>query len=308
MTELKLGLVGFGKIARDQHLPALERNPSMELCAIASPSSTQDALPQFQSMEAMLDAMPELQAVALCVPPAVRYQLASEALARGLHVLLEKPPGATLHEVELLSRQAEAAGVTLFATWHSRFAPAVGPAREWLAGRTVRHVDVHWKEDVRVWHPGQDWIWEPGGMGVFDPGINGLSIVTAVLDHPFVLRDARLHVPENCQTPIAADLVFQAGGDTEMHAAFDFRQTGPQLWDIHVHTDDGKLTLSAGGSQMWVDGELIFEAPEREYEGIYERFAALVADNRSDVDVTPLRLVSDAFLLGRREHVEAFIE
>jgi D-galactose 1-dehydrogenase len=42
-------------------------------------------------------------------------------------------------------------------------------------------VNVIWREDVRVWHPGQDWIWQPGGLGVFDPGINALSIITHIL-------------------------------------------------------------------------------------------------------------------------------
>ena len=42
--------------------------------------------------------------------------------------------------------------------------------------RTIRTLTVAWKEDVRIWHPGQAWIWKAGGLGVFDPGINALSI------------------------------------------------------------------------------------------------------------------------------------
>jgi hypothetical protein len=76
---------------------------------------------------------------------------------------------------------AARAGRTLFATWHSRFAPAVEPARQWLTPRRIRSVHINWKEDVRVWHPGQGWIFEPGGLGVFDPGINALSILTRIL-------------------------------------------------------------------------------------------------------------------------------
>ncbi len=119
--------------------------------------------------------------MALCTPPQVRHGLARQALEAGKHVMLEKPPGATLSEVEDLRQVAEAQGVTLQATWHSRYAPAVAPARDWLAGKTITAARINWREDVRVWHPGQDWIWEPGGLGVFDPGINALSIATAVL-------------------------------------------------------------------------------------------------------------------------------
>ena len=52
-----------------------------------------------------------------------RFAVAQAALAAGLHVLLEKPPAATLGAFDLLAAQARAAGVTLFAAWHLRFAP-----------------------------------------------------------------------------------------------------------------------------------------------------------------------------------------
>ncbi|HET8790791.1 MAG TPA: Gfo/Idh/MocA family oxidoreductase [Modicisalibacter sp.] len=308
MHPIKIGIVGLGKIARDQHLPALDTNPDFELAAIASRNASLDDTAHFATLEAMLDAVPELDAVALCTPPTVRYAQARLALARGKHVLLEKPPGATLSEVEDLTRQAETAGCTLFATWHSRHAPGVAPAREWLAERTIQRVEIQWKEDVRVWHPGQEWIWEPGGMGVFDPGINALSIVTSILPNAFFLREATLYVPENRQAPIAANLSFSDAAGLPIEAELDFLQTGPQTWDIHVDTDAGRLTLSKGGSQLFIDGRLEHEAPEQEYPGLYARFAELIGESRSEIDVAPLRHVADAFLLGRRETVEAFIE
>ena len=59
-------------------------------------------------------------------------------------------------------------------------AQAVAPAKAWLAGKTIKQAKIIWREDVRKWHPGQDWIFEAGGMGVFDPGINALSIMTDI--------------------------------------------------------------------------------------------------------------------------------
>ncbi|MDB5454590.1 MAG: Galactose 1-dehydrogenase, partial [Caulobacter sp.] len=208
LPKRRLGLVGVGKIARDQHLPAIANTAPFVLAASASRHATVDGLPAFKSLDEMLDAMPDIEAVALCTPPQVRHGLAKLALERGKSVLLEKPPGVTLSEVEDLRDIAARAGVTLFATWHSRFAPAVEPARAWIAARRVRAVRINWKEDVRVWHPGQDWIFEAGGLGVFDPGINALSIATRILPKAFFLTEATLHFPENRQAPIAAELSF----------------------------------------------------------------------------------------------------
>jgi D-galactose 1-dehydrogenase len=306
MKTITVGLVGVGKIARDQHIPSLARTPGIELVAACSRNAAVEGVQNFATLTEMLAALPDLDAVALCTPPHVRHALAAEALAAGKHVLLEKPPGATLSEIEPLIAAAEAKGLTLFATWHSRFAPGVAPARDFLRDAAITAVSVEWKEDVRHWHPGQEWIWEPGGLGVFDPGINALSIVTAILPRPIFLTGATLEFPSNRATPIAADLAFTDGDTLSVTAVFDWRQTGPQTWDIHVDTDKGRLTLSSGGARLAIAGAAVGIGPEAEYDGIYARFAELVTAGQSDVDVAPLRHVADAFMLGRRQTVDAF--
>ncbi|WP_136162713.1 Gfo/Idh/MocA family protein [Sphingomonas flavalba] len=304
---IPIAIVGVGKIARDQHLPAIAGNPAFALAATVGHHDGVAGVPHYPDIDTLCDAHPEVAAVALCTPPQQRHALARAALARGLHVLLEKPPGATVAEVADLIACAQRAGRTLFAAWHSRFAPAVEPARAWLAQRRVRSVAVVWKEDVRHWHPGQQWIWEAGGLGVFDPGINALSIATRILPAPFFLTGGTLSFPANREAPIAADLRFADADATPITAVFDWRQVGPQSWDITVETDDGRLEISRGGGALRIAG---IDQPcpaEAEYPGLYARFAALIAANGAcDVDVTPLVHVADAFLATRRVAVEAF--
>jgi len=222
-------------------------------------------------------------------------------------VLLEKPPGTTVAELAALTATANDARRTLFATWHSRFAAAVEPARAFLAGPRIRDVRITWNEDVRVWHPGQQWIWQPGGFGVFDPGINALSILTHILPRPVFLTEAELDFPANRAAPIAARLRF-AGAGFEVGAEFDWRQTGSQTWDIVAEIDSGTMTLSGGGRKLTVNGSVLAEGEDREYEAIYCRMRELAAAGRSDVDLAPLVQVADAFMLGRRVTVEPFTD
>lgn len=307
MNRIKLAIVGMGKIARDQHVPALAANPAYELVGVASPNNRLDGVPNFPTLEQLIDTIPSVEAVSICTPPQIRYGIARYALTRGKHVMIEKPPGATLSEVASLVEIADRNRVSLFATWHSRAAAAVEPARDWLAVRAIRIGHIHWKEDVRVWHPGQSWIWKAGGFGVFDPGINALSIITRIMPTEVVLRDAELFYPSNCETPIAANLTLDAQG-ASIRAEFDFLQTGPQTWDIDIETDEGRLLLSRGGSTMHVNGNSIVVASDREYSRLYAEFETLVRERRSDVDIAPLRLVADAFLSGRRVTVAPFVE
>jgi D-galactose 1-dehydrogenase len=308
VTELRIALVGFGKIARDKHVGAIAETPGATLAAVASHHGSLPGLPHFASIEELLEKGPPIDAVSICTPPQARRALAAAALAAGKHVMLEKPPGIGLAELDPLIAMAAAAKRTLFATWHSRYAPAVEPAREWLATRRIKSVHINWKEDVRVWHPGQAWIWEPGGLGVFDPGINALSILTRILPKPVFVTAAELAFPSNCQAPIAANLTLSDIGGLPVTAEFDFRQTGPQSWDILVETDQGRMNLSGGGRRMTIDGKVAAEAPDQEYRELYQRFVKLAVTGASDVDLAPLRLVADAFLLGKRTLVEPFVD
>ena len=242
--------------------------------------------------------------VSLCMPPAPRFDYAHAALMAGRHVMLEKPPGATLSEVHALEALAKAKGLTLYATWHSRMAHAVAPAKAWLADKTIESAHITWREDVRKWHPGQDWVFEPAGMGVFDPGINALSILTEILPAPVHLKKARLEFPANRQTPIGAHLTFSGN----VTADFDWRQEGPQTWDIEVKTQQGHLALRMGGNVLELDGQAT--AGENtimgEYPALYARMAELIAQGGSEVDLSPMTHVADALTLGERVTVEDF--
>lgn len=295
-----IAIIGVGKIARDQHIPALAESASFTLAATASRNANMGGIDGYSSLADLLAARDDIPCISLCTPPQVRYDDARRALLAGKHVMLEKPPGATLSEVEDLIALAKAQGVTLFATWHSRYAASVAAARDWLADKTITKLDIIWKEDVRRWHPGQEWIWDAGGLGVFDPGINALSVLTEIHPRALHLTQAELTFPENRDTPIAADLRFADPEGADVTAVFDWRQEGPQTWDIRIETTGGAAVLSDGGARLTIGGQEIQAGPDREYPGLYARFADLLTQGASDVDLSPMRHVTDAFTLGRR--------
>lgn len=306
---IRLAVVGMGKIAHDQHLPAIAASSNVDLVATVSrQGGSVNGRPFFHDVRDLADSGIAVDAVALCTPPQARRAIAEYAIEQGWHVFLEKPPGATLAEVVALRDAAAARGVTLFASWHSRYAAGVEPARQWLADREIRGASIIWRENVRHWHPGQDWIFEPGGFGVFDPGINALSIATRILPRPFFVDHAEIDIPGNRASPIAARIGFRDAAGAEIAMDLDFLQEGPQSWDIVVETDAGTLSLSRGGAVLSIAGGAPADAAELhgEYPGLYRRFATLVHAGTSDVDVAPLRLVADAFLRARINRVADF--
>lgn len=298
----KIALVGIGEIAKSQHIPSLNASKDWQLCAAISRSGTVEGISNYTDFDVFLIERTDIETVSLCVPPQPRFDYAAKAMTAGKNVMLEKPPGQTLSEVHALQKLAAAAGVTLFATWHSRAASGVETAKDWLSGKFVTSGQIIWKESVRKYHMDQDWIFEPGGMGVFDPGINALSILTEILPSPTYLTNADLWVPKNRDTPILAKLGFA----NNIHAVFDWTVENEQQWDIVIETKDGILTLTDGGAKVMVDGALIHTSDDVEYPNLYKHMSTLVDASESDVDLSPMVFVSDAFTIGKTHTADAF--
>ena len=306
MKPIRIAIIGFGKIAADQHVPSIAGNDRFELVATSSRSG-QGVEQTFTDWRELLRTVQGLEAVAITTPPSARYEIARACIDAGLHVLMEKPPTVTLTETEELACLAEAKGTTLYATWHSRHNPSVPVAAKALAGKRIAEMQIRWQEDVHKWHPGQRWIWEAGGFGVFDPGINAFSIATAIFPGSLFVRSAELSIPENAETPIAAEIDFASDvADGPLHASLDFRRTEGEEWTIEVRTVDGaSVVLKDGGARLFIDGTEQQVSGLGEYPDIYREFVDLIDQRRSSVDVRPLRLVADCFLAASRTQVEA---
>jgi predicted dehydrogenase len=307
---IRIGIIGFGTIARTAHVPAMNAVGGFELKGIVTrQGGGPDGVACFDSAEKLLATLgSELDAAVVATPPDVRTAIAHQCLDAGLDLLLEKPPAATLGEIEGVAAHAERAGRVLFASWHSQHAPAVERAGKLLAATRIVAGRVDWREDVNKYHPGQDWVWEAGGFGVFDPGINALSILTRIIPDRLVVTRAEMDVPEGKQSPIAARLSL-AGPAIEkaLDLTFDWNPTPADEWTIGLDlAGDRRLELRKGGSELWLDGVREDTPGPDEYPHLFKIFSELVAARRSRVDTAPLRIVEDAFLRGRRLPAPAF--
>lgn len=302
MADIRIAIIGFGKIARDQHIPAIAADRAFALVAVATRAGAEDAgVPVYRDYREMLASI-RPDAVAICTPPGPRHAIARYCLEAGADILLEKPPGATLGEVADLAALASRLGRSLFTTWHAQFNAPVARAAEVVAREGLRALRIEWLEDVEKWHPGQDWIWQAGGFGVFDAGINALSIATRLAPAPLLVRSAELVMEARGQQPAAARLEMacaDANGRIEAH--MDWRHKGQERWTIAIETGAGtRLLLSDGGAMLRIDDDAPIAGEAGEYPALYARFAELVATRRSHIDTEPLRIVADTLLLARR--------
>jgi D-galactose 1-dehydrogenase len=294
-----IGLVGLGAIATKQHLPSIAKDPDFQLIAAASLAGTTPGVPLYPDHHTMLAAHPEIQAVIVCTPPIARLAIAADILATGRAVMLEKPPAATPGGLAYLVAHAARHNALLHTAWHSQYNTPVARVRDLLKGRQIKRLHMIWKEDVHKWHPGQTWIWQAGGFGVFDAGINGLSILTYILDRPLFATAATLHIPTDAEVPIAAQFTLSDGSDAHITGDLDWAWQGPDNRQITIETADGQtIELLKSGAILTIDGTTVLEGPRDEYGAIYRDFATLLTQRRSSIDAAPLALVADIFLAG----------
>lgn len=114
-SPIRVGLVGAGYIA-DWHAGALARIPGVTTTAVCDLSlgaaeelARGHGAKAFGSLTDMIGA-DVVDAVHILTPPQTHAVLGQEALAAGLHVLLEKPAALTSADVDLLEQATNASG------------------------------------------------------------------------------------------------------------------------------------------------------------------------------------------------------
>jgi predicted dehydrogenase len=130
MTAPRLALIGCGAIAERFHLPAIRRDPRLlpGLVLVDPDRRRAEALAALAGGGATLAGHEELEgrvdAAIVTAPHELHHPIAKPLLARGIHVLCEKPLAATAEEARDLVDTAERAGAILAVNNTRRLYPA----------------------------------------------------------------------------------------------------------------------------------------------------------------------------------------
>lgn len=183
-SRIAVGLVGFGRAAA-MHFEALRDSDVAVAAAVCDASAeareraVAAGVPAFATLDAMLDAVP-LDAALVCTPPDVHAAVSRACLARGLHVLCEKPLAPVTRDVFQMLEDAARARRTLVVASKFRHVPEIERARALLAGGTLGD-PVHFTisfcgaVDMRT-----RWNAEPGRAGggvIMDNGSHAFDLI-----------------------------------------------------------------------------------------------------------------------------------
>jgi predicted dehydrogenase len=156
---IRFAIVGLGHIGK-RHAYMVQQHPEAELVAVIDPINPQfdPSIPYFERLDDYFLNGPTADVLTLATPNGLHVAQAQQALAHGLHVVVEKPIGLRSREVELLLQQAQTAGKQLFPVMQNRYSPP----SQWIKGvmqagllGEIYLVQLHcfWNRDQRYYLP-----------------------------------------------------------------------------------------------------------------------------------------------------------
>ena len=153
-SHLKLGFAGCGEVAVEKHMPAVAEVGDIRVVAVADNDpvrlrrvADRFGVPHLYPDLAGLFAHEGLDAVAICLPPALQAAAAVSALDAGKHVWIDPPIGLSMADCDLVAERAGRSGRTVMAGFHMRWHRQVRQAREIVqSGRlgTIQTIRAVW--------------------------------------------------------------------------------------------------------------------------------------------------------------------
>ncbi|MDE0018218.1 MAG: Gfo/Idh/MocA family oxidoreductase [Candidatus Poribacteria bacterium] len=141
MSKLRVAVIGCGGRGRG-HMKILSQFDDTELVAVCDPveaarNNAADALNvpnRYESIDELLDSE-SLDAIFVATPAHLNGEAALPCFERGVHTLLEKPPGMSVAETVALRTAAERTGAKGMVGWNRRFHPIIVEAKRQVTAR-----------------------------------------------------------------------------------------------------------------------------------------------------------------------------
>ncbi len=143
---LRVGVIGVG-VMGSNHARVFAGLPGVTLVGVADPDLKQGdfvarmlGCGSFAGFSELLDA--QVDAVTIAAPTHLHHDIALACIARGIHVLVEKPIASSVEEGNDIIDAARRAGVTLMVGHVERFNPAVEAIKEAIRNEDILSIAI----------------------------------------------------------------------------------------------------------------------------------------------------------------------
>jgi predicted dehydrogenase len=247
MSQLRIGLLGCGQIALKVHLPVLAGLPGVKVAALADIDAARLALAARLAPGAstyadycdLLGGAP-LEAVIICLPPALHRPAAVAAFEAGRHVYHEKPLAASLEDGRAIVDSWRRSGRVGMIGFNYRFHPLVRELRQTLQAHRLGQPIGMQTVFATPGPPRSNWRSQPGSGGaLLDLASHHIDLVRWLLGDEITQVFACLRSTHSEHDSAALALRLAGGLDVQLLAAYGSLDEDR----FEVYGPNGKLRL-----------------------------------------------------------------
>lgn len=244
---IRIGVVGLGWVARARHIPTLACDPRFRLVGIADrhgdraaeiAKNMQRTRSSGGASLSEISWIDDVDAISIATPPFAHHDLACEGLARGLHVITEKPFAMTVAEGAAMVDAARIAARQLAVVHNFQFARSMRRLRSDIRGGRIGSI-----RNVRALQLGNhsrrlpEW-YEDLPLGLFyDESPHLLYLLSSIVGPLHLSKAVSAESRAGFATPDQLDAWFTApSADFPITLSCNFSSSVSE-WYIMVHGD-----------------------------------------------------------------------
>lgn len=194
MEQLRIGIVGTGRIVQVHHLPNWAKIPQAKVVAVSdvAPGRARQVADQHDIPYSFEDyrelvAHPEVDAVQVCAPNFLHAPITLAALKAGKHVLCEKPLATTVAAAQEMVETARQVGRTLMVGLNNRFRTDVRVLRRHIEAGDLG--DIYYVKCGWLRRRGNPFGWfadtsKSGGGPLIDLGVHVIDLARYLMGKP----------------------------------------------------------------------------------------------------------------------------
>lgn len=283
-NKIGVAVIGTG-FGQKVHIPGFQQSDRAEVIAVyhrdaakAQAIAASYNIPHYSDNLGDLLALASVDAVSICTPPFLHYEMAKEAIAAGKHILLEKPTALNAAEARELQQLATQKGIVTAMDFEFRFVPAWMRFAELLQEGYVgkkRLIKIDWLVSSRA-DATRPWNWysqkERGGGALGAVGSHAFDYIkwlfgdikslsarlsTAIPERPVPETGEMRHVDADDTCLISLELT----DGTPCQVCISSVTYQGRGHFVEVYGDKGTLVLDSDNQKDYVHGFRLWGAP-----------------------------------------------
>lgn len=268
MSKIKVGIIGAGRMGVT-HYSILASHPNIEVVAVADPSGLTTSLLEkylkiqtFKDYKKMFEKV-KLDALLVCTPPFLNFQILKEAAELDIHVFCEKPFTLNSVDAEVLADLFEAKGLINQVGYVNRFNDVFDKVKNLIdtgvVGKVIRFRTEMFSRTIIEHEDGAGWrsTHENGGGAVFEMASHSIDLINFMLDKPDKVSGSSLTklFSKNVEDIVSTTMVYNNGIVGTLYVNWSDESYRKPTNKIEIFGDKGKILADQHGFKIYLKEE-----------------------------------------------------